>query len=91
MFLGESQSDPENPESEPDPPTVLSDDNANSDQPAGCSCSPFPALGCAPWQSFTAEATPSGPVADPDGPRYITMFALWSFQLRYTAPGKTLG
>ena len=55
-----------------------SDDNANSDQPAGCSCSPFRALGCAPWQSFTATGPrlvdPSGPVADPDGPRWAKVY-----------------
>ena len=48
----------------PDLPT-LADDNANSDQPVGCSCSPFLALGCAPWQSFTVSPRPTG---DPTGP-----------------------
>lgn len=73
--------------------SCLSDDHTNPAEPDWCSHCPLPALVCV--QCLAAEETfftgHRSSQMSQMSPRFIVMFALWSFQLRYTAPGKMLG
>lgn len=78
MFLGESQSDPENPESQPDPPSVRTQMTTRTRiNLLGVLAALF-----VPWAVLLGKVSPrkprlvdpSGPVADPDGPRWAKVY-----------------
>lgn len=73
--------------------SCLSDDHTNPAEPDWCSYCPLPTLVCV--QCLAAEETfftgHRSSHMSQMSLRFIAMFALWSFQLRYTAPGKMLG